>query len=130
MFPVPTPPASVAPAHVKLARVVASEIRFPSDPLLVAVTVTTPAAELAVTPRFEVLFRMMALARFVAWVVVVPPTRKFNPVFDEALEVRTKVVAGLEIVTVWPPGSNPVKVPVRLAAVVGDTPARLVLNAT
>ena len=72
-------------------------------------------------------FRTMAAARFVAVMVVVPPMRKFVPVFSVVLAVRTIVPP---IVTVWPLVGFPRTVPVRLAAVVAEAPARLVLKAT
>ena len=70
MFPVPTPPASVAPAHVKLLKPSASVMRFPPAPLVVAVTVTTPAADVAVTPT-PAPFRTIAAARFAATIATV-----------------------------------------------------------
>src|SRR5229473_6853624 len=136
MFPVPTPPASVVapPAHAKPAKPSASVMRFPSAPLAEAESVTVaevPPTLDAVTPRFALLFRLIAATKFVAVAVGVAPIRKLSPVFKVVLAVSVMLVPGLVIVAVWPlVGCAGPKVPVRLAAVVGDTPARLVLYVT
>jgi hypothetical protein len=75
MFADPTPPVRVVPAHVKLFRVVARLTRFPSPPVVVAVTVTVaevPPPFDAVTPR-PALFAKIAVTRFVAVSIGVAP---------------------------------------------------------
>src|SRR5580693_6760613 len=75
-----TPPESEPPLHEKLLKLLASEVPFPAVPTAVAVSVTTLPTDVAVTPTL-VLLRLMAAARFVAMVDVVPPSAKLAPVF-------------------------------------------------
>src|ERR1022692_3187971 len=135
MFPVPTPPVSAAPPNVNWPAgiVVARVMLFPSIPLFRAVTVTTAAADVAVTPTGPPSATILD-ARLAALEVLPPavllPTRKLLPVLSPAA-VKTSEIAPCVIVSVPAGVPSAVNVfPLWLAAVVGDTPAKLLLKAT
>src|ERR1700730_1821577 len=132
MFPVPRPPVRAAPPNAKLVRVEVSAILFPSSPLFRAVMITV-AAGVAVTPIGPPSDAILA-ARLLAFTVFPAPvlttTRKLLPVLLPAA-VKTSETAPCLIVKVpvgVPAAAN--VFPPRLAAVVGKTPARLVLKTT
>jgi hypothetical protein len=66
---------------------------FPAAPAVVAVTVTTAALEVAVTPTL-VLFLLIAAARLAARFAFVPSVRKFVPVFEPSLPPLSVPVLG------------------------------------
>jgi len=103
---------------------------FPASPAVVAVTERTAPAVVADTPTLLPFpGRLMAAARFVAFVAIVALTAKVVPE-STAPAVKMSEVAPFVIVTVSPGFGSAVKVPVSKAALGVADPARLVLNTT
>src|SRR6267143_1673672 len=133
MFPLPTPPKKEPPT-VKKVRVEETVMLFPSTPLFSAARFTTAPADVAVTPIGKAPKAVIRAARLAALLALPVPalgtTRKLVPILLTAA-VRVNESAPCVIVKV-PAGvpARPNTFPPCIAAIVGDTPARLVLNAT
>src|SRR5438105_957166 len=108
------PPAVAAPAQPKAVALVESVMPFPADPAVVAVTVTTPALDVADTPTLLPFpAKLIAAAKLIAWL----PTlfSALNCLLGKsfaAADVKTRVPP---IVIVLPLVMLAVKVPVWLA---------------
>ena len=78
----PDPPARVAPPQEKPTRVSVVVMLLPAAPGVIAVTVTTPAREAAVTSVLGLL--LIAVARLAAEVVSLEESAKLVPEVDAA----------------------------------------------